>query len=945
MKRNSNILVATWTIALFLAIGIDLLAQNASSPTEGIFRNLGPGINTEGDEYLPNVYKDTLYFRRSFGYQEHEILLTDISGYNCMNEAVSFELVNIKKYTNTTVDANRTIRSNLSTPSFNNYSDSIQLWDKSYEMEELSSEGHDFHPSFSVTGDTLVFASTRPDPNGQSDLYVAVRRSNGKWSRPRKLPRGINTDENEISPYIALDGTLYYSSKGFTKGRATVAVSGKSRSKNSNLYFLESSLNYDIIKAELGDKFWTDPQKMPYPVNTEFDDLGPTVYKGKLYLSSNRSPAYDWGNNYGGFDIYGWCNDNCCDSTCADIAILGKVIGSAYDNTPNALVEIIKMPEGDIIHSLVLENNPNYYIEIPQHSDYAIRTYHNCLIDEGKYIEERIEHDCNTCCLDTFMIETTLEGGCPNCNDMNIFAGNITCNGSSFVCGSHIEVYDNKNLILGEIGIDSNGYYTLENIPKKDEYEIRFYSDCLIDSLEYIEKYIADLTYSATGQGKTIKTDFEIPQEFCYKYPNVFVRGRTMCGTAHTYDYSMIVALDKYGNRLGEAITNRFGEFNLPIEQVCPMDSVRLRLITECVMEGYMEKIIAFDNLNDSMNILHLDFDHPRNCCVSCEALLFEGRVLAKGANIGIGKVEFYRVFQNSPIEKIDEVAVNEDGSFYINMPYWPQYRLKYTANCLKESIEKDISADFPCKRNELQYLFTEFDISNSPCGEDVCTDVIHNFSTSGFNIFVENSTEVNISTISNPLENQSDNNNNSNLPSLREQSQKLSLSQQKAQSEKVEKAINEAIQVILSSVEQLSDCPDCSHYEFTVTAFNDDRSNSILEQIYYGKDLSNSDIILLPYSLIGPGIKMDNTFIGEVRAYNLIVELQRHFLNNEELIQYYDKITWKAVGSNEVKTDNNTASLKIKCSSSPKKMKKLKIQTKLPKFYGRENQFDGMKR
>ncbi len=934
MKRISYILTSPWT-ALVLMFGV----ISATAQTNGTFRNLGPDINTEGDEYLPVIYNDTLYFRRSIGRESHEILLTGVKGFNCMNDILGFELFNTKTYSNSLVEANRSIRSNLSSPSFTNYSDTIQLWAPSKEMEELSSEGHDFHPAFSITGDTLVFASTRPDPNGQSDLYVSVKRANGKWSRPRKLPRGINSTENEISPYIAPDGTLYYASKGFTSGRATVAVSGKSRSSNSNLFFRESALNFDIIKAELGDNFWTDPVKLPYPINTEFDDIGPTTYEGKIFLSSNRPTSYDWGHGYGGFDLYGWCDDNCCDSTCVDLAIIGEVGGNAYEATPYAVVEIVQIPEENVIRTIVLENQRDYYVEVPHHSEYAVRTYHNCLLRKTKYTEETFEHLCNTCCLDTFLIKTKLEGGCPNCDNTNSIAGMATCGGEVFVCGSYVELYDNKFLLLGTAEIDSTGKYEFLDIDKKDEYSLRFYSDCLKDTMQYIEKFITDLSYTPTGDGKKFTLDFEIPEGCCLKCPNVFLRGRTMCSNSHTYDYSTIIAFDKYGNNLGETLTNRYGEFNIPISQVCPTDSITMRLVTDCVTEGFVEKKVAFDCVNDSMNIIRLDFDHPRNCCVSCENLMVEGRIQGKGVNIGLGMVEFYRNFAFSDKEKISEIIVNEDGSFFADIPYWPEYTVQFYSECLQDTMFQVISADFPCEKGESQYLYCEFDISNTPCAEDVCTDVIHNFSTKSFNIFVENGIELALQE-GNKLPKEAAK--PKGLSSLRSQVNTLSNENKFSYNAQIDKAINEGRDVIIKALTDLAECPECNYYEITVTGYNDTRTSNLKNQKYYGQDISNGDILLLPYSVIMDGMIMNDILIGELRAYNLVVELQRKLLDNEKYIDFSDRIIWKAVGAPEVITDNNTGEIRVKCSSAKREMKKLKLTKRLPRYLGAVGTFDG---
>lgn len=68
------------------------------------------------------------------------------------------------------------------------------------------------HPSISVTGDTLIFASDKPDSGvGMTDLYMSVR-SNGKWGEPVNLGDKINTPFDEMFPFFMNGSLLFYAS-------------------------------------------------------------------------------------------------------------------------------------------------------------------------------------------------------------------------------------------------------------------------------------------------------------------------------------------------------------------------------------------------------------------------------------------------------------------------------------------------------------------------------------------------------------------------------------------------------------------------------------------------------------------------------------------------------------------------------------------------------------
>ena len=70
------------------------------------------------------------------------------------------------------------------------------------------------HPSVSVTGDTLFFASDRPGGYGKSDIWMATRKE-GYWQNPVNLGDTVNTPFDEVSPFLYWeDNTLFFSSNG-----------------------------------------------------------------------------------------------------------------------------------------------------------------------------------------------------------------------------------------------------------------------------------------------------------------------------------------------------------------------------------------------------------------------------------------------------------------------------------------------------------------------------------------------------------------------------------------------------------------------------------------------------------------------------------------------------------------------------------------------------------
>lgn len=132
------------------------------------------------------------------------------------------------------------------------------------------------HPSISVENNELYFASDRPGGQGGMDLYVSIK-SGDTWGEPINLGPKVNTEGEEVFPFIHADGTLYFSSK----------EAGK-----------ESDL--DLFTAKKINGEWGIPENMGTPFNSSKDDFGIIIDRDKRngYFSSNR------GGGIGGDDIY-----------------------------------------------------------------------------------------------------------------------------------------------------------------------------------------------------------------------------------------------------------------------------------------------------------------------------------------------------------------------------------------------------------------------------------------------------------------------------------------------------------------------------------------------------------------------------------------------------------------------------------------------------------------
>jgi outer membrane protein OmpA-like peptidoglycan-associated protein/tetratricopeptide (TPR) repeat protein len=157
--------------------------------------------------------------------------------------------------------------------------DASETWNTLQEMPFCSDEYNTAHPTLSNDGKLLYFSSNKPGGYGGMDLYVSQWES-GHWGMPINLGPAINTEGNEIFPFAANDGRLYFSS-------------------NSHVGLGGLDIYYSTPKGR-GD--WNIPVNLGAPVNSHNDDFGITFSSDNTWgiFTSNR----DGGK--GGDDLYGF---------------------------------------------------------------------------------------------------------------------------------------------------------------------------------------------------------------------------------------------------------------------------------------------------------------------------------------------------------------------------------------------------------------------------------------------------------------------------------------------------------------------------------------------------------------------------------------------------------------------------------------------------------------
>ena len=153
-------------------------------------------------------------------------------------------------------------------------------------------DGWESQPTLSADGNTLYFATIRPNTDG-IDIFESKRTGNDQWS-PARPVKGINTDGDEKAPFMHSDNrTLYFAAKppNDESGRVDETRGHKGIG------------GYDIFFSKMNDDgSWSKPKNIGHPLNTDQDEHG-------LVVSADGHTAYFASGRFqgaGDLDIFGF---------------------------------------------------------------------------------------------------------------------------------------------------------------------------------------------------------------------------------------------------------------------------------------------------------------------------------------------------------------------------------------------------------------------------------------------------------------------------------------------------------------------------------------------------------------------------------------------------------------------------------------------------------------
>ncbi|MEI8204500.1 MAG: OmpA family protein [Bacteroidota bacterium] len=210
----------------------------------------------------------------------------------------------------------------------------------------VNSTKWDSQPSLTSDGKTLYFASARAGGKGGMDIWQTTLGPNG-FSPPENLGDSINTEGNEMSPFIHSDNkTLYFASDGHPGfGKYDIFVSRKDT-----------------------NGVWGKPKNLGYPINSSADEIN-------MMVNNTGNYAYFSSNKLGGVGKYDLYYFELYDEARPQTATYLK--GIVYDEITKkplaAKFELIDLSKKETtIESTSDAENGSFLVSLPSDRNYAL---------------------------------------------------------------------------------------------------------------------------------------------------------------------------------------------------------------------------------------------------------------------------------------------------------------------------------------------------------------------------------------------------------------------------------------------------------------------------------------------------------------------------------------------------------------------------------------------
>ncbi len=192
------------------------------------------------------------------------------------------------------------------------------------------------HAFLTKDGQKMYFTSDRPGGYGGADIYYVLRSEQG-WGEPINLGSEINTEGEEMFPFVDDKGQLYFASNGH------LGVGGLD-------LFIASKVNEAYRVKNMG-----------YPINTAKDDFSIFIMDDGIngYFASNRE------GGKGDDDIYRF-------KVLKEVAFKLPLNGRLVDQKTKQIIANtpveLRGPEGTVLANLVADAQGMIYTELDEHA-------------------------------------------------------------------------------------------------------------------------------------------------------------------------------------------------------------------------------------------------------------------------------------------------------------------------------------------------------------------------------------------------------------------------------------------------------------------------------------------------------------------------------------------------------------------------------------------------
>lgn len=254
-------------------------------------QNMGDSINSPASEYFPTVsIQDSLFLfmrRKNLSREDFYVSKMGVHGFSAaiplsdtLNFAAKKGSMSLSADLQTLYYAADYTEQGYGRYDIYKVQRSAWGWSNPKNLgQRINSDFWDSAPSIAPDGNSIYFASNRPEGLGGIDIYVAYKNEKGYWEEAINLGPSINTKGDDQTPFIHADNqSLYFSSNGHT------GFGG------SDIYMARKKI----------DGSWTTPINLGYPINT-YDN------EGSIAVASNGTTAYiasDRADSRGELDIY-----------------------------------------------------------------------------------------------------------------------------------------------------------------------------------------------------------------------------------------------------------------------------------------------------------------------------------------------------------------------------------------------------------------------------------------------------------------------------------------------------------------------------------------------------------------------------------------------------------------------------------------------------------------